>query len=1449
MMSNTLCLEVIDNMADVLDGSADRRLLDHIADCDACRDARHDADRARLLVEKAGADFVAPADLEARLAAALEQRRPAPAPAAAPKEAVRPSPARVTVPRNWRRIGTWAGASIAIGAAAAMIVRLGHGPSGPGIAAVDSWKGRIARVSRAGGGAGGLLRCDRDGRTCAPIANGGDVAPGSRLRTDEMTRAYLSLADGSMLALDRSTEIVFGSGRRAELVRGAIAADVAHLPTGTARFDLPQGRAEVLGTKFALRADDAWTSVDVSRGAVRLQDGKSRSVTVRAGEEGRIFTELPPDVGAAPDLGETLVWGEGTGQPQDEEESSVRGLGELRAKKPGSQRELDRAVRLSAHAVKVRIAGAVARTEVDEVFTNETGDVLEGIYRFPLPPDAKIERLALEVDGRMEEGAFVDRDRAAAIWRGAIAHAAPHMPKPKEEIVWVPGPWKDPALLEWQRGGRFELRIFPIPRHGSRRIVLADTQTLSPAGGMRRYAYPLAHDPAGSTRVDRFDIDVQVRGYDPQLGVRAYGYPLRREKDTGDGAAALAWSATGFVPSGDLQIMFPPTDRDSELSAWSYAEGVQPSPGISTDGSYVAIALRPRLPRVEEQARRDFVLVVDSSRSMFGETYQRAGRLVTRFVRELDPADRVAVLACDSQCRPMPGGAVAPGPDTAAQIGRFLAGITPDGASDVAGAIAAAAEAGGRSQSLRVIYFGDGAATMGPARPAALTRAVTHAIPASRGTVTAVAIGPESDLQMLGALARGGGGVVLPHVPGQTTAEAAFAVLGSVYGNALRDVALTLPEALHEVAPKKLDTIPAGGEAFVVARLAGGEATGTVVLRGKIGARDFEQRYPLRIAGSTAAGNAFVPRLYAAVRIADLERDDAPETKQRAIELSSRFNVASRYTSLLVLESPAMFRAFGLDNLRTTPEWTGEEAAEGTTTDGEIGVEGKSGMGALGELGKMGKMGTLAGKAKMDANLRGDALQGLVGTAAGGGGTGEAFSAGRGARHAGMEKKAAKDKKAAPAPAIAPSKPAKGSLDSLLNDATPSRGRPRASTVYDFDDDALENPVARRAPTESEMTRERPEDRDRRERLQAEAEETQRKAEAQQRQMQEEMRRIQAEARARTMAARRTMIPMRKIWERVGAVFFDRLAPRAAGRSAIASLESRLDADENRRDLVKRLYTLHMLADDVDQAADAAERWARKAPLDPEALRARADVAARQGDREGAIRILGSVVEVRPDDVKAQQRLARVWRWAGRPELACRPLEAFAELHPGDAPHVVEAVRCARRIAQYDLADELVAAADPKAAAAIQSLLERPDPDGDGLRGDLRVEAAWSGGEDLDLAILDPHGQRVSWFGGPTRATVSARDAVTTGREALALRGAGAGEYVIEIERPAGDDDGRIVHGEVTVTAVGTRQRVPFTLRGQHARIALARVTLEPRLVPFDQVWRPSRTPHLVPGR
>src|SRR5690606_11375771 len=165
----------------------------------------------------------------------------------------------------------------------------------------------------------------------------------------------------------------------------------------------------------------------------------------------------------------------------------------------------------------------------------------------------------------------------------------------------------------------------------------------------------------------------------------------------------------------------------------------------------------------------------------------------------------------------------------------------------------------------------------------------------------------------------------------------------------LRDVSIELPAGVVQVAPTTLDTVVAGGELLVTARLDRPRVEGEVVLRGKLGSEPFERRYPLAIEATHLAGNAFVPRLYAAARIGDLEHDGSADARGEAVAWSQAFNVASRFTSLLVLESPAMFKAFGLDNSRKVDVWTGEElTASVTTPDAAAGPEGGSDKRAFG---------------------------------------------------------------------------------------------------------------------------------------------------------------------------------------------------------------------------------------------------------------------------------------------------------------------------------------------------------------------------------------------------------------------------------------------------------------------------------------------------------------------
>ncbi len=341
---------------------------------------------------------------------------------------------------------------------------------------------------------------------------------GTTLVTDARTRVRLDLAGGTVVALDWDTRLIYEGPGDVQLASGSLVADLGPSASLFARSAL----MDVRGTqaRYALTADDRRASVGVLRGDVVLR-GAREDVTVHPGEEAELSAGTSrPEITATGDLGQRIAFGEGFDPDKDDGDGPPPGLGELRARKPGSKDEMEGAVRLVRHDVKARIAGAMARTEIDETFVNTTDRELEGVWRFPLPQGARLERLALEVDGTLVEGEFVDARRAAGIWRGVLQQATPTAPRPAEEMVWVPGPWRDPALLEWQRGGRAELKIFPIPRKGTSRVVLAYTQHVEPTGGVRRYVYPLPAR-AGGAPIDEASFDVRVVGGDPVEGVRA----------------------------------------------------------------------------------------------------------------------------------------------------------------------------------------------------------------------------------------------------------------------------------------------------------------------------------------------------------------------------------------------------------------------------------------------------------------------------------------------------------------------------------------------------------------------------------------------------------------------------------------------------------------------------------------------------------------------------------------------------------------------------------------------------------------------------------------------------------------------------------------------------------------------------------------------------------------
>lgn len=605
-----------------------------------------------------------------------------------------------------------------------------------------------------------------------------------------------------------------------------------------------------------------------------------------------------------------------------------RGLGTLTARVPHTETAID-GVRLVSHSVHVTVHNGFARTEIEEEFRNDTGRVLEGRYIFPLPPEASVSRLALWVGDTLVEGEVVDKDSAGKIFKQIVE------PPPRV----VP---RDPALLEWVTGGEFSLKIYPMPAHGSRKVVLGYDQLLPVQGGRVEYAYPLSLGADRANAIEHFSLEVIAT--DSEIIRDPIVVPSASPLTVEGRRLQASYSAQDFVPTSDFRVSYD-TGADGQVSVSKYhASAAEPGKQPGAAGDYFAALRIPtdtkELAASSESTSRDRLLVLDVSYSQSKETLAAQTALALAVLSQLKTTEHFAVLACNSKCETFPGtgDASATGSDLEAARS-WMAGLSPQGSSDLAGALLRAARIVDARTPAQLVLMGDGQSTSGELSVESIAGRVkpelqTHPLL----QVRLIGVGRTIDDVTLGGLAR---------VLGATYQSVASA--GSMQDRMqelvrkLSQPVLVAPRLEHslpgaEVYPAELPSIALGDEIILAVRGNAPIESGVVKLTGSVDGQPVEILKPLAPCPSEAASNPMIPQLWAQHRIAALEAESSKTARQEAIALSRQFHVLSRYTSLLVLENDRMFAEFGI--LRTTPgAWLQGDSpfSVGTRAKGEEG--------------------------------------------------------------------------------------------------------------------------------------------------------------------------------------------------------------------------------------------------------------------------------------------------------------------------------------------------------------------------------------------------------------------------------------------------------------------------------------------------------------------------------
>lgn len=205
---------------------------------------------------------------------------------------------------------------------------------------------------------------------------------------------------------------------------------------------------------------------------------------------------------------------------------------------------------LSQLKVDVMVVGNIATTTYDMVFTNPLSRDLQGELSMPLANGQEICRYALEINGKLREGVIIEKIKARQAFEAVV----------RQKI--------DPGIVSKTKGNFFKTKLYPIPANGSKRVVLAFSETLQGDSKNLFYSLPLET----SMPIGKFKLDVKVFKSDVR------GKELKSEFeniqfDNKDNAYCLNFERSNYTSKKPIKFTIPRFNKSNYQLFTSEFEG------------------------------------------------------------------------------------------------------------------------------------------------------------------------------------------------------------------------------------------------------------------------------------------------------------------------------------------------------------------------------------------------------------------------------------------------------------------------------------------------------------------------------------------------------------------------------------------------------------------------------------------------------------------------------------------------------------------------------------------------------------------------------------------------------------------------------------------------------------------------------------------------------------
>ena len=550
--------------------------------------------------------------------------------------------------------------------------------------------------------------------------------------------------------------------------------------------------------------------------------------------------------------------------------ASAHAGGTLIARDPDGQ---EAKLELRRYRIDVHIEDGFARTTIDQTYFNYTQDRLEGTFRFPLPPDASLSRLAMYVGGKLMEGGMAERDHARSVY---------------ERIVWEK---RDPALLEWVDGSTFKMRVFPLEPRQEKRLLLSYTQRLPVLYGTLGYRFPTGHS---FSQVGEWSLHVRVKG-GAGMTWSSGSHTLKARKEAGD----------LLLDASQKQARL---DRDVVLNlaepAAKAAEKVRFSTAELAGQKYLMVRFRPALEGVANPERRDWVVLVETS----GDRDPLLARTQVELVRSLlgcaGREDTFTLVTAATRTRKLQDKPAlndsAAGEEAMAELEK--AHLV--GAFDLGKALTAVRPLLEASKTPYLLHVGSGIAAMGENRTDELLKRLPKG-----ARYVGVGVGKRWNRAFMQAAAEQTGGYFTQVNPDEPVAWRGMELAMTLNTPRLLDIGVSAGKLAFLPFVRMLSQ---GEEIAAVAQLLG-EMPETVRIAGRLDGREVLREVAVKDVQENAG---HLPRSWAKLEIDRLLAEDARKHKNAIVALSKAMYVMTPFTSLLVLENDDMYKRFNVDRGR-----------------------------------------------------------------------------------------------------------------------------------------------------------------------------------------------------------------------------------------------------------------------------------------------------------------------------------------------------------------------------------------------------------------------------------------------------------------------------------------------------------------------------------------------------